>query len=251
MVERLKGGEVGSYPKKLFVCAHGFAGSGKTTLALTFPPPLYFLNCDRDARHLLAKLPSHYDIYYEWLIKEVDTYDPQTAATYVTRAGNLIREAIKSGTGTVIIDGVDVLWEYVTTALVPPEGTALRYKAANEAMFGILTPLSASPLQVVVTALAQEIWDGPRSTGRYTHGGFKHIDRYILTDLRTYIVETVEAGEKPTPVPNPTVTHAAYVEQSKLSEHMLRRIIERPSFALLYKMTFGEPWPEEDKLWHP
>lgn len=250
-MEKLKGGQVGESPKKLFVCYHGFAGEGKTTQLLTFPPPLYILNCgDRDIKYLLNRLPENYDIYYEWLIQNPDA--PQLATSYIQRADAMLAVALKSGQGSFLIDAVDIFWDYIQAAkITKPEGTALRFKPANEYAFDFLQRLTVSPLQVGVTALASEVWEGPSATGRFTHGGWKHIDRYLTTDIRVFHKEQMVAGAKPVTTADPTVTHAAYFAASKLAEHLLRRIVDNISFSFLYKMTFGVAHPDAESLWKP
>jgi hypothetical protein len=248
-LETLRGGQPLDYPKKLFVCYHAFTGEGKTTQLLTFPPPLHFVNCgDRDIKHLIERLPDSYEIHYEWLVWDVDA--TAKAESYLERATAMKNLAIRNG-GSFLMDGSDLFWDFVQAAKVSP-GTALKYKPANEFMFGFWQPLTAaSNLQVGVTALAQEIWEGASSTGRYSHGGWKHLDRYIETDVRMFIKEQLVAGQKPAATQSPTVTHAGYIEASKKAEHLLRRIFDNLSFASLYRYTFGEAYPEEEKLWKP
>lgn len=252
-MEKIIGGQVGEYDKKLFTCAHGFAGEGKTTFLLTYPPPLYLLNCgDRDSRSLLAQLPGHYEVYYEWLASDVDALSQPVAAQYTARADALLTAALAGKRGSFLLDGHDLFWEIIQAAKIAArEGTALRFKPANEYAFSFYGRLNKSPLQVGVSAMAQEMWDGPSSTGRFTHMGWKHLDRFLTTDLRVFHKEKMEAGRKPVPVQDPSVTHAGYFEDSKLQEALLRRIIDNPTFALVYKMTFGQAHPEGDKLWQP
>lgn len=251
-METLKGGQVGDYARKLVLCAHGFAGEGKTTLLLTFPPPLTIVNCgDRDIKYLLEKLPEHYDINYEWIPFDVDAISKTTAEGFLSRAENALKVALKAG-GSFLVDAADLLWEITQAAKVDSSGTALRFKAANEWGFSFWgRATKAANLQVGMTSMAAEIWEGPSSTGRYKHGGWKHLDRYIETDVRMFHKEQMVAGNKPVAVSNPTVTHAGYFEASKKNEILLRRIIENPSFATIYKMTYGQAHPQEELLWRP
>lgn len=251
-MEKLRGGSVGEYLRKLFACYYGFAGEGKTTQLLTFPPPLHILNCgDRDIKPLLEQLPESHDIYYEWLVPDVDALSQRVAEGYLQRADALLALALKNG-GSFLMDGIDIHWEFVQIAkITAPEGTALRYKPANQYCFDFFGKLTSSPLQIGVTSLAAEIWNGPSSTGRFRYAGWKHIDRYIETAVRMFIKEQMAAGEKPQATQNPTVTHAAYIEQSKKAEHLARRVFDNMNFGFLYKATFGVPYPEEDKLWKP
>jgi hypothetical protein len=247
-LEKLRGGQQLEYPRRIFACYHGFGGEGKTTQLLTFPPPLNIVNCgDRDIKYLLERLPDC-EINYEWLTWDVDA--PGKAKSYLQRATAMRDHALRSG-GSFLMDGHDLWWDYVQAALVSP-GTALKYKPANEFQFGFWQPLVAAPnLQVGVAALAQEKWEGASSTGRFSHGGWKHMERYIETDVRMFIKEQLVAGEKPQTTQNPTVTHAGYIEGAKKAEHLLRRIFDNLSFALLYKMSFGQAYPNEEALWKP
>jgi hypothetical protein len=100
----------------------GPPGAGKTTALLTYPSPITFINLDRAPGELTEQLPEHYEINYLRVHYDVDT-TPAIANKVLNDIDGAARKAItaskSSGGGSFILDGYDLLWDYVKIAKLP------------------------------------------------------------------------------------------------------------------------------------
>lgn len=257
MVVALKGGQrPPNETDKLVVSVHGKQGRGKTAFALTFPPPLFVMNCDRPAGFLLEQLPESYDIMYEAISLDVDTITPGLATQYLHTMDALVRAARAKGAGTFICDGWDIFWEYVKVAKLPnATGDPLprEFADANAYMDNLLRRLSASPLHVVLTSLSGQVWEGAKKeTTKVKREGWKHSGRWITHEVYLFSPE-----DRDTPQEVPTAdqakgqTHSAYIAANKLNETTIGAVVGNLTFKLLYRMTFGRLPDGHAELWTP
>lgn len=240
---------------KLFVRSYGIEGVGKTRFGLSFPGPFYIFNLDRSMDHLLEAMPEHIEYEYEQAVIDVDVPTPGTALQYLAKFDALMRSAHTGGKGTVLIDGWDILWDIAKIAKVKnlnEDTMAKEYAPANEYMNSHLRRLGTSKLNVVLTTFAKQKWTGMKTeTQQMITEGFKYGGRWITHELYHYLPDA-----KTAPLMIPTqgamgVTHMAHINQSKLNEKLIGRVIPNPSYAMLFKYTFGRMPEEYDKLWTP
>ena len=241
---------------KLFVRSYGVEGVGKTRFALSFPGPFYIFNLDRSMDHLLEAMPEHIEYEYEQAVIDVDVPTVGTALQYLAKFDELMRHAHQGGQGTVIIDGWDILWDIVKIAKVKNldnETLAKEYAPANEYMNSHLRRLGTSKLNVVLTTFAKQKWTGMKTeTQQMITEGFKYGGRWITHELYHYLPDAKTAPLMIPSAGGPTgVSHMAHVNQSKLNEKLIGKIIPNPSYQFLFKLTFGRMPENADKLGTP
>ncbi len=255
MPEKLKGGQTPKdEPNTIFANIYGIHGTGKSTLALTFPPPLYVVNIDRKMKTLLEAMPSHYEIVYERLKLDVDAVTRAMASQYLGAYDAMVAMALKGGKGTFIFDGFDVFWDIVKLAKLP-EGDDIaprEWSVANEYMNNNMRRLEASPLHVAITAMAKKRWTGAKTESDTMEAeGFKHRKRWVTHELYMF---TPEQRQYPLEVPAQGATgqtHMTYIDTCKLKEELIGSVLPNMTFKTLYTLNFGELPPDADKLWIP
>jgi hypothetical protein len=255
MPVQLTGGTPSPEMLKIMALVHGFAGTGKTELSFSFPPPYWMYNLDRSVDHIVPKLPAGVTIEYEHIPDDVDNTSAIVARSHLDKFDALLKAAIKANEGTFIVDGYDLLWDLVKIAKVRnlDEDLPKEYAPANSYMNSALRRLHMAPgLQVALTTMSSKIWTGAKTeTERVKADGFKHRDRWLTHEVYLFTPDnTREPFAKPSQG-NTGQTHQAYIAQSKLNESLVGRVLPSLTFALLYKLTFGQGWPEAEKLWSP
>jgi hypothetical protein len=245
----------------MMTLVYGFPGSGKTSFLLSFPPPLFMVNLDRDPSELFRQLPENYEVTYERIQYDVDM-TPAKANSVLSKVGAMAQLAINHARenperpGSFLFDGFDLQWEYVKEAKLPPsrgDGIAAKeYADANTWMLGLLSKLYYSPLQVGLSALAKEIWNKQSSgSGTYDPEGFRHRGRWMTHEIYMFSPEEVVPREKPR-AEGLGQSHRSYIKVSKFNEQKLvRLIVPNLTFATVYKLSFGENHPQQDELWTP
>ena len=252
MVEIKGGSRATERPRKLFTQVFGIQGSGKTSLALSGPSPLFVANLDRNMDDLLEKLPPHYDIHYEEVQYDVDM-NRGVAANVMMKIQALFEKAMKMGlTGTFIVDGADLYWEYVKMAKLPDDADVPnQWGPANSAMSSFFRRCESAPFQVFVTSIASKVWEGmKKETDRMQADGFKHAGRFINTSVYMF---TPEDHSTPTirPFERAGQTHSSYISLSKLNEKIVGSVIPNLSYKMLFRSVFGVLPPDHEKLWVP
>lgn len=258
---KLHGGEAPptENPTAIKLLAHGMAGTGKTSFALSFPGPHWIFNLDRAIGTLTKKLPEHLDITYEGVDMNVEILTKGLAQQILNKFDALMKEAFTIGVGTVIIDGWDIFWDCVKLAKVENLDTALpkEYTPANSYMNNWLHRLGRSKMNVVFTTVSSKVWSGAKTeTNKVKADGFKNKDRMLTHEVYLF---TPEDYRNPFEVPlggdaaKGTLgqTHNALITMSKLNEGLINRRIPNLSYKLLYRLTFGEAPADEAKLWSP
>jgi hypothetical protein len=236
----------------------GPPGAGKTTALLTYPSPITFINLDRAPGELTEQLPEHYEINYLRVHYDVDT-TPAIANKVLNDIDGAARKAItaskSSGGGSFILDGYDLLWDYVKIAKLPKAGgdnLAREYGEANDWMHDLLARLYFCPLAVGFSALSKEIWRSQsKGTGTFDPEGFKHRGRWMTHEIYLYSPEEVSPSEKPLGGETGQ-THKAYIKGSKHNEaQMVRKVIPNLTYKTLFKLTYGELPKGHELLWTP
>lgn len=102
----------GDAPTRHVVSIWGDSKEGKTHLALTFPPPLYFLSLDPGVRELLWKFPGK-PVY----ISDLEMTEKNDPVTYQKLLDQFVTDYVKAlldaGDGTVVVDTATQVWQIV------------------------------------------------------------------------------------------------------------------------------------------
>ena len=255
----------GTPPKTrtLAINAWGLPGVGKSTFALTMPPPIYLLNCDRAVDSLLALLPPTHEIFYEsFLLRPGEQLTQQSAQRFLAAFEGLEALAVQQGEGSFIIDGGARFWDVIKLAKLPPSAAESKdlkaWELPNDYWRSHLLGLEATPFQVCITHPAVTIWEGmTKESERLRPDAFKHqgysltVDVYIFTtgrpsDLYPKMVENMALTGQ---VPGETA-HWGIIWRNKFNTKIEQRAVMNLTFPLLYQMTFGEPWTGAE-CWTP
>jgi hypothetical protein len=254
--EQLKGGQSPKNEEsRIFANVYGVSGAGKTAFALTFPPPFFILNLDKDMRELLMQLPDSYDVEYERLVFEVDGLTAGSAAQYLVKADALLKKALLAGEGTFLLDGGDIFWDTVKIAKLMKGGDGVLpkdYSPANAYMNSYLSRLQHAPFHVCMTSMSRKKWEGAKKeSDKMEADGFKHRKRWVSHEIYMF---TPEQRQYPSEVPAQAgtgQTHKAYIDTSKINESLVGSVIPNLTFKVLYAMTYGSLPDEYKKLWSP
>ena len=259
MPETIKGGQPTStaVANKLMMLWFGMPGSGKTSAMLTYPPPLHYVNLDRDPSELFKQLPPNHEITYEGIPYDVDT-NPASATQILAKVDSMARKAAVGKKGSFLLDGLDLLWEYVKVAKLPKTSgkdtnLAREYADANSWMHGFLGRLHAAHIHVGFTSVAREIWRAQsQGTGTYEPQGFAKRDRWMTHEVYLFSPEDTAPQEKPRDATQTGQSHRGYIKVSKYNEaEMVRRVVPNITFKILYKLSFGSLPKKHEDLWTP
>jgi len=259
-MEAIKGGQrPASDPdhKVLRSIFFGEGGVGKSTAALTFPPPLYILNCDKPIGDLLTRLPANYDVFYERLVfDDVDTLTPQMAKQYLATANAMVRKALKEGEGgTLFIDGADNLHQAVTIALLPANDPgAWAYASVNSWWDSHYRRCSGRNINWVMTTFSKAEWGaGGAPSGRQLMEGWKWMKRWLVQAAYFYIKTATDPTTFPTDRPTGGVNleFRTQITEAKEKKALIGRTMSKLSYKLLYKLYYGELPPNHEQLWTP
>jgi hypothetical protein len=262
---KLSGGEAPDNESfnKVMALGHGLPGAGKTGFALSFPSPLFIFNLDRPMGHLLKMLPKTHEVTYEAVsVIDVDVPTPAMAMGVLRKFDALMKDAFANGgNGTVIVDGWDLFWDMVKIGKVPGLGEndlPKEYAPANAYMNNWLSRLGKSNLNVCFTTISSKVWTGAKTeVDRMRADGFKHKDRWLTHEVYLFSPEDrrtpaeVPSGGKADVPGSLGQTHRGIITLSKLRERLINQVVPNLNYGLLYKMTFGESYPEPARLWSP
>ena len=165
----------------MFANFWGPSGVGKSSALLSFPPPLYILNFDRQIQQLFKYLPANYqgNVFYEEFTGDLNNVSKASAQQALTVCERLIQHAFEGGVGSLLIDGGHRWWDMVKIAKLPKgedESVPKDYHWPNEYARAILLALEASPLQIGITHPANTVWEGLKTeSGRVKPEAFKHL----------------------------------------------------------------------------
>lgn len=176
----------------LFMGLYGLEGTGKTTLGLSLPGPIMFVNCDRPAGQLIAQLPPDKEIYYQQLTADADILSPSAANGLLLQFDAAIRTAIGQ-CKSLFIDGEDRLLEIVRIAKLPannPDPMPREYADANSYFENHYGRAAASGLQIVISSGARAVWTGAKTKTDYQdREGYKGTRGWMNVELFCYCPE--------------------------------------------------------------
>lgn len=257
-METIQGGQVPSNEpekKRLITAIFGKEGVGKSVFALTFPPPLFIINADRNMSQYFKLMPPSTQIHYERLqLDDVDSLSPEMAKVHMAKVNKVVRDALKANEGTIIWEGEDLIWDVVKIGLLPRgDAKAREYGDANEWMNNNYRRIERSNLNMAVTSFAKPEWVGETKTsGRFIREGWKWTGRWFNSAVYMYLMFNTKPEEVPTLRNQPVdLQFTSQITESKDKKALQMRTMPRLTYMLLYKMTYGELPPEADKLWVP
>lgn len=216
---------------------------GKTTLALTFPEPLFIVNADRSMDHLLAKLGDK-EYYYIDLVPEGLEVDMPVAKALYANVRRLILEAITVGKGSIIIDGGVRFWDVITEAFVPNKDDGAMpkaYQKANSEYENLLDDIVNSPLNLIITNQQKPIYAGAtKNTGEFEMAGFSRLPYWVFSILKGIKIKNVDGSR----------THAIEFGDNGYDTRLEGRILKNPTFEKLYALSYPNHNPElNEALW--
>ena len=258
-METIKGGQRPSTEPKFNVLRSLFfaeGGKGKSTAALTFPPPFFVLNCDKPIASLLEQLPESFDITYERVaFDDVDSLTSQMAKQYLAVANRMIAKALAEGAGgTLFIDGGDNLHEAVKMALLPSGDVSPRDHASVNSWWDThFRRLANKNINWVCTSFAKPEWIGATKTsGRWLPEGWKWMKRWMEQAVYMYTRATAAPdGVPPDRAEGVPQEFRGQIAEAKERKAIVGRTMPRVSYKLLYKLYFDELPPNHERLWTP
>lgn len=257
-METFKGGETPAnepIKKRLITAIFGKEGVGKTVLALTFPPPFFIINADRNMSKYLKLLPPSHVVNYERMsLDDVDSLTPEMAKVYMGKINKMVSMAIKANEGTLIWEGEDIIWDIVKTGTLPRgDAKAREYADSNNWMNNHYKRAEESNLNMAITSFAKPEWVGETKTsGKFIREGWKWTPRWYNTAVYMYLGESTKPLENPDPRAKPLdLKFTSQVTENKEKKSLVMRTLPRLTYALLYKMTYGEMPANAELLWKP
>lgn len=218
---------------------------GKTTLALTFPAPLFIINADRSMDHLLVQLGDKEWYYVDFIPHNMEgEVDMPIAKALFANTKRLITDAIAVGNGTVIIDGGTRFWDVVTEAFVPNKDNGAMpkaYQKANSEMEHLLDRLVNSPLHLVVTNQQKPIYSGAtKNTGEFETAGFSRLPYWVFAVLKARKLKNVDGS----------AYHVVEFGDNGYDTRLEGRQLKDPTFEKLYALSYPLSNPElNEALW--
>src|SRR3990167_5628077 len=178
-------------PDRLWALIFGHAKSAKTTLAVSWPGPLWIAELDCDEARLRYVLDRHAPgkpATYDVILPTNQAELPQAELdNMLGRTEVVIRSAKSAGEGTLLIDGGNTFYRLLQLAFVGADFSAGKPKdlkgaasAGARADFArisqhfdqLLKPMREQPnLNVVITTEPKERWANGSGTGTYEPRG--------------------------------------------------------------------------------
>jgi len=166
----------------------GAPKTGKTHLALTFPPPIAVFSFDlRGAELLLPPYKTFFEgkevVVKQYLPPITDSTKPDNSIVKLWSAIKAdYRETVESGKfATIIIDPATMLWEIIRHSWQVEEGrntvgVARNYGEPNARMTWMITTPLVAGLNVITTQYLKDVYVNDQPTGEKALDGFKRTE---------------------------------------------------------------------------
>lgn len=226
----------------------GDTKTGKTSLALDFPAPLFVVNADRSMDHLLAKLGDKEYYYVDFVPHDiVGEIDEVVSKVLFNRFKEIVMDAVSGGKGTIILDGGVRVWDIVTEAFVPNKGDVppKAYQKANKEFEDMLDKVVNSGVNLVITNQSREIWvSAGQKSGALKSGGFSRLNYWVSAVVQTKKerVRNVNGSV--------AISHVVEFGDNGYDTRLEGLKLKNPTFEKLYTLYHKEYNPKlYDKLW--
>jgi len=211
-----------------------------------------FVNCDRPAGSLVAKLPNTKELYYVPIQVDLDTLSPSAAQGLLLQFDAAVRTAIAQCKG-FFLDGENRFLSIVRTALLPEDAMPRDHAGVNNYFNTHYQRLARSGIQVCVSTTASPVWAGAKTkTDGMDRKGFGDTRSWLNTELYVHCPEIAVPTEKAqveagvgkvnvVTVPDKR-THMSKIVTSKLKESLLGLDLADVTFDMLYRMVIGKEY---------
>lgn len=225
---------------RLLLNVWGPPKSGKTTLALTFPEPIYYFNFDLGLEQHIARIAgkqifvSHYDAPMSAPFRELEKLAEEVNADM-----SIAGKATMRG-GTIVIDTGDDLWALYSRIALEEEaakkgGKPLRftYGAANNWFKDVVDTVKRAGYGnlVVIDREKDEFDSGGKETGRKLRKGWKGIEYGTLMTVRLTARQV-----------NGQTQHYGLIERNAYTDALNGMEVENPTFDTIMSLASAMGW---------
>lgn len=165
----------------VFVLVHGPEKVGKTHLACTFPPPIFFIDTEGRARKVIAKFPG----------KDIRHFVATTYAAVRAAVDKVLAGDHAGGTaagGTIAIDSATDLYDYAVAdrkdelgkAATEPVGLPIHWAPIQAKVREIVRAVRLSGrYHLVLTERVKPEYQGDKPTGRWLPRGYRDLGHFV------------------------------------------------------------------------
>lgn len=237
---------------------YGLTGVGKSTMAATFPNPLWVCNFDRPWRKIIESLPETHEVHYLEIPIDVDMLIKGVAESHLLSFDKFLRSAEKSEDGgTFILDGGDVWWDVIKAAKLPSGtdgGDVPRdYYQANTYANSRYRRMTALPMHLNIISAARTKWASQsKETETLESEGFKHRLRWLTSQVRLFSPESrLTTPMIPMADAKAGRTFYGYVSLSKEKPEVEGTVEPNMTYMTLYRKIYRKNPPDSGKCWVP
>jgi len=192
-------------PRQLMIAIHGPFKSGKSRFAVTAPGPLFIANFDHEIDYLLNELCVGKEVYVDNIWPSGTVVSMSEVEQMVARLDIVVAQAFRVKKGTLVIDGVSKLYNYLQLKYLgvsyaggkPQEGGVSQFQWARiyQHMTQLLQPFQQTDCNVVLTLESKKEYDtGTKTaTGALIPRGPEAIGYTIHLQLQTFTKTQREA----------------------------------------------------------
>ncbi len=236
---------------RLVLDVWGKPKSGKTTLALSFPEPIFYFNWDLGLEHHVNRLrDSGKDIRVATYVCSPLMTPEETVASLkeFERDFDMARKEV--GGGTIVWDTASDLWALVSKKVVDDAMARIRRKAsergkdapekppmfeygpANAYWLNLIRIVKASDASLVLIEREKPVYDeGGRDTGRTARQGQK--DNSYAAEMTMRMEVRRVAGE---------LVHVGVIESSVYGDALVDQPVENPTFVSIMGLARAMGW---------
>src|SRR3990167_1726669 len=234
-------------------------GAGKSTVAATYPPPLWVFNLDRSWAPIIEQLPDSHVVHYLEIPVDADMLIKGIAADHLLSFDKFLRQAGESKEGgSFILDGADVWWDLVKAAKLPAgDGSdmARDYYQPNTYANSRYRRMAALPMHLVCISAARTLWgSATKELEMMESEGFKHRLRWMTSQVRLFSPESrLSTPSVPRTVSDANLgrTFHGYVSLSKERPSIEGTVEPSLTYLTLYRKIYRKNPPDAAQCWLP
>lgn len=187
-------------PRRLIISSSGREKTGKSTFALTGPPPIIYLNVDVGTEGVVSKfqdLGKQVLLYDIRVPKKTSTTSSEQQSVYLplwTSTQNAVKKAYSLHEGTVVWDTATEIYELARLAKLGKLTQVMphNYVEVNNEFRELLRVAYDSPMNTVFIHKVKPKWVGGNRTSEYEVAGFGDMDYLAQVNLIHYREQTDE-----------------------------------------------------------